>query len=63
MDYNMGENHYLIKYGYTLVRWCCMCRCSVEMMDHLLLHCTAAFNLWSFTFRSLGIQWVLPKGD
>jgi len=33
------------------------------MMDHLLLHCTAAFDLWSFTFRSLGIQWVLPKGD
>ena len=25
-----------------------MCRCSGEMVDHLLLHCSVAFELWSF---------------
>ena len=37
-----------------------MCRCSGEMVDHLLLHCSVAFELWSFIFRSFGIQLVLP---
>ena len=30
-------------------------------MDHLLIHCNMAFELWSFIFRMFGIQWVLPK--
>lgn len=25
--------------GYTLVDWCCICRSSREVVDHLLLHC------------------------
>ena len=45
----------LIKRGYTLVGWCCMCRCNGEMVDHLLLHCSIAFELWNFAFRSFGI--------
>ena len=45
----------LIKRGYTLVGWCCMCRCNGEMVDHLLLHCSIAFELWSFAFTSFGI--------
>ena len=28
-------------------------------MDHLLLHCNVAYELWSFIFQSFKIQWVL----
>jgi len=41
---------------YTLISWCCMCRCSEEMVDHLLLNCIVAFDLWNFTFRSFGMN-------
>ena len=30
-------------------------------MDHLLIHCKMAFELWSFIFGMVGIQWVLPE--
>jgi hypothetical protein len=39
--------------------WCCMCRCSGETVDHLLLHCNVAYELWSFMFHFFGIQWVM----
>jgi hypothetical protein len=29
------------------------------MVDHLLLNCTISFDLWSFAFRSFGMQRVL----
>ena len=50
----------LMKQGQTLVGWFCPCRCSGEMVDHLLLHCFMAAGLWSFVFHSFGIHWVLP---
>ena len=28
-------------------------------MDHLLLHCGRAYQLWCFVFRTFGISWVL----
>ncbi len=30
-------------------------------MDHIFLHCTVAWDLWSFVFSSFGINWVLVK--
>ena len=36
-----------------------MCKCSVETVNCLLIHCSVAFELWSYVFRSFGIQWVL----
>ena len=30
-------------------------------MDHLLLHCSAVSELWSFVFHCFGIQWVLAR--
>ena len=51
----------LMRRGYTLTNWCCMCRCEGESVDHLLIHCYMANELWNFVFRSFGIQWVLPR--
>ena len=50
----------LSKRGYTLVSWCCMCRCIGETVDHLLIHCSEASALWSWILGIFGISWVLP---
>ena len=47
----------LIKIGFSMVSRCCMCHCSGETVDHLLIHCSMAFELWSFIFRMFGVQW------
>ena len=47
--------------GFDFVDWCIMCRCSGETVNHLLLHCDKAYQLWSLVFRSFGINWVLPS--
>ncbi len=38
-----------------------MCRCDGETISHLLLHCSVAYGLQTFVFRSFGILWVLSK--
>jgi hypothetical protein len=52
----------LMRRGYQLAGWCCMCRRDGETISHLLLHCDMAFGLWSFVLRTFGICWVLPGG-
>uniref|UniRef100_A0A7N2N1T7 CBF1-interacting co-repressor CIR N-terminal domain-containing protein n=1 Tax=Quercus lobata TaxID=97700 RepID=A0A7N2N1T7_QUELO len=47
--------------GFDFVDWCILCRCNGEMVNHLLLHCEKAYQLWSLVFRSFGISWVLPR--
>ena len=44
--------------GYDFVYWRIMCRCCSEIVDHLLLHCGKAYQLWCFVFRTFGISWV-----
>ncbi len=51
----------LIRRGYTLASWCCMCRCNGESLDRLLLHCSMARVLWNFVFQSFGIEWVISE--
>jgi hypothetical protein len=51
----------LMRRGYTMAGWCCMCRCEGETVDHLLLHCNAVQKLWNFVFDSFHNHWVLPR--
>ncbi len=50
----------LMRQGYALANWCCMCDCHGESVDHLL-HCSMAGALWSFVFWSFGIDWVVSE--
>ena len=51
----------LMREEYSMAGWCCMCWCSGETGNHLLLHCNVASELWSFIFQSFGIHWVLAR--
>ena len=53
---NMRKRHVLV------INWCCMCKRSAKMVDHLVLHCSSARELWSMVFSLFGIQWTMPKG-
>jgi ABC-type long-subunit fatty acid transport system fused permease/ATPase subunit len=48
-----------MKRGYVMANYCCMCKAAEETVDHLLLHCGVAREIWSFVFRSFGIDGVL----
>ena len=51
----------LMRRGYTMAGWCCMCCCDGETVDHLLLHCNAAQKLWNYVFLTFRVHWVLPR--
>ena len=38
-----------------------MCKRSGESVDHLLLHCPFAFEMWSMVFCLGGFCWVMPQ--
>ena len=50
----------LMRRGFQLAGWCCMCQNDGETISHLLLHCLVAYGFWSFVFQRFGILWVLP---
>ena len=41
--------------------WYFMCKGGGEFVDHLLLHCPIAFEMWSTIFCLFGICWVMPQ--
>jgi len=51
----------LRKRNIVVIEWCCMCKKKGESIDHLLLHCDTARELWSFMFSLFGIEWVMPQ--
>ena len=51
----------LIKVGFSMVSRCCMCCCSGETMNHLLICCSIDFKLWSFIFRMFGVSGFYPE--
>ena len=38
-----------------------MCKRNGESVDHLLIHCPLAFDLWSLVFTLFCIHWIMPK--
>jgi len=44
-----------------ITNWCYMCKCNGESVDHLLLHCPIASDLWSMFLGLFGVYWVMPK--
>ena len=52
---NLRKRHFIV------VNWCCMCKRSEEIVDHLLLHCEVALALWFAIFSRFGLAWVMPK--
>ena len=52
---------YLRKLNILIVDWCCMCKRSGESIEHLLLHCPVAMDIWIFVFVLFGIFRVMPR--
>jgi hypothetical protein len=51
----------LLKRNVIVMEWCCLCKKSVESIDHLLLHCEVAWALWSYVLNLFGVEWVMPQ--
>jgi hypothetical protein len=51
----------LMKRGFVMAGWCCMCKHSGESVDHLLLHCEVVREVWNFFLQSFGVSWVFPE--
>lgn len=58
-----GEFSRQIIFGNRLmvVNWCCMCQRDGESIDHLLLQCPIARDLWDLVFSLFGVAWVMPR--
>jgi hypothetical protein len=50
----------LRKRGVLVVGWCCMCKRSSESIEHVLLHCEVARDLWTAIFTLFDVTWVMP---
>lgn len=45
-----------------MIEWCCVCKKDGEIIDHLLIHCPIAKELWNMVFLLFGVQWTMPSG-
>ena len=52
---NLQKRHLVV------LEWCFMCKRCGESVDHLLLHCPIAFEMWSMIFCLFGVCWVMPQ--
>ena len=50
----------LWKHRVVVLDWCCMCKKDGEYIDHLLLRCHVAKELWNMVFSLFGVHWVMP---
>lgn len=54
-----GDNLWARKKIY--VNWCYMCKGDGESVNHLLLHCPVAKDIWDCIFSSCRLRWVMPR--
>jgi hypothetical protein len=47
--------------GLVLVNRCWLCETDGESVDHLLIHCGVARDLWNAFFARFGLCWVMPR--
>ena len=52
---NLRKRHFVV------LEWCYMCKGCGESVNHLLLHCPIASEIWSMIFCLFGICWVMPQ--
>jgi hypothetical protein len=45
----------------VVIECCCLCKKSRESIEHLLLHCEVARDLWSYILTLFGVEWVMPR--
>jgi hypothetical protein len=38
-----------------------MCKKSEESIEHLLLHCKVARDLWRYILTLFGVEWIMPR--
>ena len=50
----------LRKRSIIVLDWCYMCKRCGESVEHLLLHCPIASELWSLVFCLFGLHWFMP---
>ena len=53
--------HNLWKKKMLLLDWCYNCECNGESVNHLLLYCPVATELWAMVLGLFGVYWVVLK--
>jgi hypothetical protein len=48
------------KKNIIVMDWCCMCKNSGESIDHILLRCEVAIEIWNKVFQLFGVMRVMP---
>ena len=48
----------LQKRNVMVMEWCYMCKSWGESIDHLLLHCEVANEVWNVFFQLFGVSWL-----
>jgi hypothetical protein len=47
--------------GLWVLDWCFMCKKAGESVNHLMIHCEYAQELWTMIFCLFGVSWVMPQ--
>jgi hypothetical protein len=51
----------LRKKNIIVTKLCCTCKKNGESIDHLLLHCEIALEVWNMVCQLFGAMWVMPS--
>jgi hypothetical protein len=43
-----------------MMDWSCMCKKNREIIDHLMLRCEMAREMWVSVFHPFGLEWIMP---